>query len=521
MKKLAVFVLRGGLKYLRHFRGGYDLAYLFPESGKLVPLPKSRDYDEVMLVDSTAASGLTLLKCKRLLEEMGFKNVKLAAHPLTRHAEALLDIRLPRQEPSGTAVFVAGLPGSGKSALARGLAEALGASYVKWGKEVQKRFDVGLYGETLWRIEAENLFVVAERLVLDGVFDSLGPTVVVDGVKSVWQIVYVSYTTLKAAVPLYVSAPPEARRLIVSARGMPDDAYDEERTVLFAQALREVEAASVVVRMDSKVLEEPAAGVFKALGVSPLIRGYFNPFITKKALLESWFDAWSRAEGIDSPLVDAWVSQLDVLIHRGYVEKLRRRGAEVEEAAAEVISLFATAVRIIDDIFDEHTVRLYSEEGVAAEAWWVKRGIYLAVVDSVALMIKARRVARRLGAERELISAAAKMVEAVKVELELERAGKPPTLADWLKAAEREAAFREFAYGLVGLDREAGYVEGLVAQIKDDLWGATKGGREDTEIRLNRPLIQRVCARPEDALEALKTAKKRQEVAEVLATHCF
>jgi shikimate kinase len=520
MKRLAVFVLKGGLKHLQRFREGYDLAYLFPESGKLIPPPRSRDYDEVVLVDSTAASGLTLLRHKRLLEEVGFKNVKLAAHPLTKHAEALLDITLPRQEPSGAAVFVAGLPGSGKSALARGLAEALGAVYVKWGREVQKRFDVGLYGEKLWRIEAENPFAVAERLLLDGVFDGIGPVVVVDGVKSVWQMIYVSYTTLKAAVPLYVSAPPEARRLVVSVRGMPDDAYDEERTALFAQPLREVGLSSVVVRMDSKVLEEPATSVFKALGISPLISGYFNPFITKRALLESWFDAWTRAEEIDSPLVDAWISKLAIPIHRGYVERLKRQSAEVGGAAAEAISLFATAVRIIDDILDEHAVRLYSEEGVVAKAWWVERGIYLAVVDSVALMIKARREARRLGAERELINAAAKMVEAVKVELELEKTSRPPTLYDWLKAAEREAAFREFVYGLAGLDREAGYVEGLAAQIKDDLWGATKGGRGDTETRLNRPLIQRVCTRPEDALEAFNTAKTRHEAAEILATYC-
>ena len=521
MKRLAVFVLRGGLKHLQRFREGYDLAYLFPESGKLVHPPRALDYDEVVLVDSTAASGLTLLRYKRLLEEMGFKNIKLAAHPLTKHAEAMLDIRLPRQEPSGTAVFVSGLPGSGKSALARGLAEALGAAHVKWGREVQKRFDVGLYGEKLWRIEAENPFAAAERLVLDGVFDGAGSAAVVDGVKSVWQMIYVSYATLKAAAPLYVSAPPEVRRLIVSVRGMPDDAYDEERTALFAQSLREVELSSIVVRTGSKVLEEPAASAFKALGVSPFIRGHFNPFVTKKVLLESWLDAWTRAERIDSPLVDAWISQLNIPIHRGYIERLRRRGAEVGEAAAEAISLSATAVRIIDDILDEHAVRLYSEEGVAAEAWWVRRGIYLAVVDSVALMVKARRAARRLGAERGLINTAARMVEAVKVELELEKTGKPPTLADWLKAAEREAAFREFAYSLARLDQEAGYVEGLASQIKDDLWGATKAGREDTEARLNRPLIQRACVRPEDALEALKTAKTRHEAAEILATYCF
>jgi hypothetical protein len=330
-----------------------------------------------------------------------------------------------------------------------------------------------------------------------------------------------SYATLKAASPLYVSAPPEVRRLVVSLRSMPDDAYDEERAALFAQSLREVELSNIAVRTGSKFLEDPAASVFKALGASPFIRGRFNSFVTKKVLLESWLEAWTRAERIDSPLVDAWISQLRVPIHRGYVQRLRRRGAEVGEAAAEAISLSATAVRIIDDILDVHTVRLHSEEGAATENWWARRGIYLAVVDSVALMAKARWAARMLGAERELISTAARMVEAVKVELELEKTGKPPTLADWLKAAEREADFREFTHSLAGLDQEAGYVEGLITQIKNDLWGATKGGREDTDARLGRQLIHRACARPEDALKALKTAKTRREAAEILATYCF
>ncbi len=164
-------------------------------------------------------------------------------------------------------------------------------------------------------------------------------------------------------------------------------------------------------------------------------------------------------------------------------------------------------------------VELYSEEGTTAEAWWVRREIYLAVVGSVALMVEARRAARRLGTERELISTAAKMVEAVN--LELKRTGRTLTLTDWLKAAEREAAFWEFAYGLAGLDREAGYVEGLAAQIKDDMRGATNGGRKDAEARLNRPFIQRACVRPEDALKAPKTAKRRHEAVEILTTYCL
>ncbi len=74
-------------------------------------------------------------------------------------------------------------------------------------------------------------------------------------------------------------------------------------------------------------------------------------------------------------------------------------------------------------------------------------------------------------------------------------------------------------------DREAGYVEGLIAQIKDDLFGATKGGRVDTgvdtEARLNMPLIQRAYAHPEDALGALKTARRKREAAGILTAYCL
>ncbi|AFA40148.1 hypothetical protein Pogu_2121 [Pyrobaculum oguniense TE7] len=515
--KLAVFVLKSGLKQFGQFRRGYEFAYL--DSQRLIPervLQKKDEYEEVVIVDSTAASGITLLKAKARLEGMGFRNVKLAAHPATKHAKALVDIPLPRQEPVGGSVFVSGLPGAGKSAFAYGLAQALGAHYVRWGKEVSARFSVGKYGEELARLEAENPFAASERLILDGVFDTEKEFIVVDGAKSLWQVVHVSYATLRPAVPLFVEVPQEVRELIVSVRDMPDDPYDADRKALFSGQLEELREASVVVRLDAKRLDGAAERVFRSLGVDSTIRGYFNPFITKEVLLESWFRAWKKAGNVHSPLVDKWISSLGVKMHRGYVERLRRKGVVVGGDAAEVITLAATAARIIDDILDEHTVRLYSEEGVVEEAWWVRRGIYLAVVDSIALMVKARGAARRLGAEAALVKTFERMVEAVKAELELEVARREPALKDWLKAAEREAAFREFAYGLAGVSPELGYVEGVAAQAKDDLYGATKGGREDTDSRLNRPLFQRVCRRPEEALDGLKKAKSREEVLSAL-----
>ncbi|MGC9012674.1 hypothetical protein, partial [Thermogladius sp.] len=493
MRRLAVFVLKSGLKQFDLFKD-CDHAYLDGE--RLFPRVDPAEYDEAVVVDSTSASGLTLLKAKSLLQKLGFKNVKTAAHPVTKHSRAVVDIALPRREPVGTSVFVAGPAGSGKSALAYGIAAALGGRYVKWGEEVAKRFWVGRYGEVLASLESENPFYVAERLVLDGVFNARDEVLVVDGVKSLSQAVFVSYTTLRPALVLYAEVDPEVREFIVSVRGMPDDGFDRERAGLFSRGLAELREAGVVVRLDSKRPDPLVAQVFKLLGLSPTVKGYFNPFITKRVLLWSWYKAWVKARSVESPLVEEWASRVE--LYRGYSKRLAKRGAALDGAAADLVDSVATATRLIDDILDEHEVRLYSEEGAAKPARWTERGIYLTVVDSVALMLRARRIARRLGRERELFEAMERVVRAVDLELELEETRRRPRPVDWLLAAEREAAFREFAYSLAGLDAEAGYVEGVVAQAKDDLIGAEKGGREDTEERLNRPTLPRVFNRPEE-----------------------
>jgi len=510
--KLAVFILKSGLKQFNQFRG-FDHAYL--DSERLFPRVE-KDYEEVVLVDSTSASGITLLKAKSVLEGMGFRNVKLAAHPVTKHAKSLIDIPLPRQDPVGNSVFVAGLPGAGKSAFSRGLTSALDGLYVRWGKEVSKRFVVGRYGEELAKLEAENPFLVSERLICEGVFDTEREFLVVDGVKSVWQAIHVSYSTLRPAIPFFVEVSQEVRDLIVNVRGMVDDPFDVERKALFSEHWKEIRDSSIVVKLDEKYMNRALEGVFRSLGIDPRIRGYFNPFITKDTLLWSWFLSWKKANNVYSHLIDQWINSINVRTHKGYIERLRRGGVQINEDVYSLITLSATASRMIDDILDEHVTRFYSEEGVTEQAWWVQRGIYLTVIDSTVLMEKARRIARKLGVENGLINTFERMVKAVMVELELEESRRQPTLQDWLKAVERETAFREFLYGLLGMDPEKGYVEGVVAQAKDDLYGAKKGGREDTDTRLNRPLFQRVCRNPEEVLDELKKAKTKEDVLSIL-----
>jgi len=109
-------------------------------------------------------------------------------------------------------------------------------------------------------------------------------------------------------------------------------------------------------------------------------------------------------------------------------------------------------------------------------------------------MIKARRIAKRFGAERVLISAASKMVEAVEVVLRQS------------PSRRLKAELRELAYGLAGLGREAGYVEGLTAQIKDirDSQGR-EGGRGDPPQQAAHPEGMRASRRraggPQDGEE--------------------
>lgn len=78
------------------------------------------------------------------------------------------------------------------------------------------------------------------------------------------------------------------------------------------------------------------------------------------------------------------------------------------------------------------------------------------------------------------------------------------TEADWERAARREGCFRAFIGFLKGEDPEAYYCEGLRAQMEDDLHGTVKGGRENTDFRLNRPLWQSTWERQVQSYSGLQ-----------------
>ena len=515
--RAVIFLLKGGLKQWseavkRWPPDDTDYAYMDVNKPQIFGLERPvQDYDEFIIVDSTASSGITMLMAEAFLREMGARGeIKLAAFPNTKIAREIIDIHLPKQGMTGKTIFFAGYPGIGKSGIAAGVAHALGLPFVRWGKEVVKRFDIGKYGEKLRREEEKNPFIISEKLLLDGVFDTQ-KDIVVDGVKDVWQVIHVSYALRKPAILFFIDADEEARDLILDIRSMPDDTYRDDRDEMFREGLERLKSRSLVIKVDKKKLEGKMGKYFEILGIDPTIKGYFNPFITKEVLLINWFKAWTKAGNLYSKKIDEWIDNLNIRMHRGYVERLKRKGIDVDEKRGEMIALIATAVRIIDDILDEHTIRYHSETGEVEEAYWVRRGIFLSVIDSVVLMVKARRIARELGVEDGMIEAVKGMVDGVMRELELERSGRKPTIEDWLVAVKRETEFRRFVYELFGMDGEEGALKGLISQMKDDLYGGRKGGREDTDRRLNRPLIQDVIPNPDVVIKELRNASGLDE----------
>jgi hypothetical protein len=107
--------------------------------------------------------------------------------------------------------------------------------------------------------------------------------------------------------------------------------------------------------------------------------------------------------------------------------------------------------------------------------------------------VKAYSICDRLGVGKQFLEMFEKVVDAVEYELLVED-GREENMGfdSWLRAAEREAAFREFLATLAGCPEKGGEFRawGLKAQAKDDLLGSTKGGREDTEKKLNRILFK-------------------------------
>ncbi|MFA4805260.1 hypothetical protein [Pyrococcus kukulkanii] len=496
MKTLVVYVLKSGLKQY------YNVRRLWPNAD--VGFIDCDDYygptgyyDRVILVDSTVVSGVTFARAVQVLERyVIYGELLKAGAPLVEGAP--VDIILPRPAMSEKrTVFITGFSATGKTGLARGLAQALGEPLVKWGKLVAKHYNTGLYGEGVNVTDYELAYSLLPEL--EEKLRRAKRFLIIDGVKSPEQVIVISYALLAPALTLFVDTRPEYRLQIATMRRMPDDKYFKERDRLFFEGLVTLRKVGYRVAMDSQVIPDTAIGFFKTLGVRPEILDRFNPYITKKNLLLNYYGMVKNVSPADF--------EVKAPLLKGY--SLRY--------GDERLDYLATSVRLIDDILDEHTVRFESETGRVVPAYWYENSIAEAVLEAVKLVAKFK-AETMIDPSRAIYY----MVVGVMRELELEESRRRPTPDDWLVSAVREVAFRAFIAEWLGLDKEREMIRGLRAQAKDDVLGRRKGGREDTEERLNRPTYDRVIGLDykwigkaeslEDVLERLGASKGVREL---------
>ncbi len=215
---------------------------------------------------------------------------------------------------------------------------------------------------------------------------------------------------------------------------------------------------------------------------------------------ENYFFRFSRYQ---KPLLELYKRNVEKLIekkieisndfkkyifHKNYPERLKKQGIILDEKRSEIVNLLASGFRMIDDFLDEHSIR---ENQIA---FWRKNGIIKTIYYATLMTVRAYNLAEKEGLSKEFREMFRRVIDGVFYELKIEDGLEEcKDYKDWLKAAEREIAFREFlAYLAKVPERVNEFREWAIkAQIKDDLLGAEKGGREDTEIRLKRPIFKR------------------------------
>lgn len=492
--RAVIYVLKSGLKY--YTKPGSDEVVFYYDPANKVLYPRSRSlegFDEYVVVDSNIATGTTVL---RAIAELGLPRdrVRIKGTPLTAYARRIVDYPVDQPLPEGNRAIVAlaGKPGSLKSFVSKSLEVVHGIPVVQVGKEIVRRgVDVGRYGERLAEVERDNPFFVGE-LLYDAVARVREPLVILDGVKTPETLLFVSFTTRRPAFLFYFEVPEESRRSVVAARGDPDDSHDAERSALFEQGLQRLrDVAHAVVNMNDLRTLRPLCDVLEAYGYrTSTIAGMPNPFASKLPMLELY--ARSVEKLFEHPH-DVPENLDGYVFHRNYPRRLEEKlGVKLAKWQEDVINYTASAFRIVDDILDENTVR----DG--RPAFWVVHGFYDSMRVAVLMTARAHLLAAEHGLGARYVEMFRRVVDAVRYEIMVEEGRATfTTFEDWLRAADREAAFREFLAYLVGTPERARefYEWGLRAQAKDDMLGEAKGGREPTERRLRRPLFKEEWAK--------------------------
>jgi len=438
--------------------------------------------DRYYILDANVVTGNTIkIVCEHILNNINRRAevVKVGTAQSTL-GERVLDIVLPARQSilDKYAVFICGYPLSGKTMLARMLSYFSGFKYYKWSKYIPR--DTGLYGERLAEVEEKDIFYTARAFVeKSGVLSERADFIVVDGAKHLEHIEYVSYLTRRPAIVVWVEIDSEIRSVLLQCRGDPDDKYDQKRLELFRAGLEEIRRNSHI-KVDYCTLSG-VRELLELLGLRGAGSRYSIPCPTKEVFLDILLHEVLDRSRTYIPIAEVHTSG-------SYARKLKKLGVE-DGALLEHVENIRRGFKVIDDIIDEDTIR------DRAPALWTEIGVFPALLTGISYLQIARNQAMSIGVYTHFSEMLRSVVEAVRLEIRFEEHGWETVSRElWIKAAEREACFRRYLALLSGRAEIQWnmYLDGLRAQMVDDVLGLNKEDRVGTEVDLNRPLITRV-----------------------------
>jgi len=488
MKKATIYILNGGLKHFRPPQESEQVFYWDPKQKRLYPTDKKlEDFDEFELVEVNITTGRGILEAIR---ELGLprEKTKIRGNAETKFGEKFVDILEPSAKPDREKVIIvfAGKPTSMKSFLSLGLEMSQGIPAIQIGKELQKMTDVGDYGEKLFEEEKKNPYIVGEMLLRAIQEHSDEKVIIIDGVKSYETALFLSYATHRPIFLFYTELNEELRREFGELRLDKDDYFAKERDEMFGEGLGKLkDYAYGNLDMEDWRTFKPLSEVLEGLGFKTTrILEVPNPFGSKQPFLELYR---RNVEKLIAKKIKVNRDFSEYIFHKNYPERLKKHGITLNPERTEIVNLVASAFRMIDDFLDEHTTR----EG--RPTFWQQEGIVKSIYYAILMTVKAHNIAEKEGLSKEFQEMFRRVIDGVFYELKVEDGIEEcREYKDWLRAADREVAFREFLAYLGGTPERVNEFRkwGIEAQIKDDLLGAGKGGRENTDSRLNRPIFK-------------------------------
>ncbi|PIR21930.1 MAG: hypothetical protein COV44_10590 [Deltaproteobacteria bacterium CG11_big_fil_rev_8_21_14_0_20_45_16] len=260
---LAVLVAKSGIA-LEHVlpkdweRIVVDFSRLDQRSVEFWSQPQYTVYDEIYIVDRNVVTGLTQLHVERALKQRGIKG------PIQYVATVKSELGLSHQNfviehdsivpcVDATAyslscsdnylVVLVGLPGSAKTMIRKLFEGFSDVSTYKWGAYAQSLVEKQ-YGictmETVAQftrdVERNNRVVVAQEFLnTSGIHDDVHRVVVLDGIKTREQIIYVSYVLNRPVIIVHATLDEQARKHAVIERNDFDDSSDTLRLQMLSE----------------------------------------------------------------------------------------------------------------------------------------------------------------------------------------------------------------------------------------------------------------------------------------------